>query len=73
MDVAGDEILRQSGEDRLVIIKSGNGQILFRQQNNPCREYSPDREQQDQLMAPRERLNTGAFGSSRHHLRAAPR
>src|SRR5207249_4567428 len=33
-----------------VIIKAGNGQILIRQQNNPCREYSPDYEQQDQLM-----------------------
>ena len=73
MDMAGDEILRQSGEDRFVIIKSGNGQILFRQQNNRGHEYSPDCEQQDQLMAPRERLCAGAFRSSRHHLRAAPR
>jgi hypothetical protein len=31
VDMAGHEIFSQSGEDRFVIIKAGNGQILFRQ------------------------------------------
>src|SRR5204863_767018 len=42
VDLASDEVLRHSGEDRLVIIESRNGQILFRQQYHRGSKYRPD-------------------------------
>ena len=41
VDVASHEIFGQAGEDRLIIIESGHGKILFREQNGHYREDGP--------------------------------